>query len=340
MGEKNSQSKEPFFEDIIKKTKTGITIPKQLREELFESDKEYYFRLKVPQERDKLILKILTKAQADEISKTLNERGNKKEKSAKKDGKGEKEVKTGKEATSSDLKDEEESRDIRWGEIFVYDFEAKKKVQPVLESAFEKFSEEPINFDDAMGRVKYALVSYLKASKSENAKLYYAVIRFLIKIIERFDQPDLIDWIYQKVIPHIESKFIYELALFDLIEICLKRGKTDIAEVYVKEVLEDIKEYPLSELYNIMSSFTQLVKKLKMFKVQGIFNLISDELLSYNDKITNIDYKIQIIEMLEDLGYIEKAYSLADALLKDMHPESVKIADLREIKKRLENKPI
>jgi hypothetical protein len=108
----------------------------------------------------------------------------------------------------------------------------------------------------------------------------------------------------------------------------------------VKEVLEDINEYPLSELYNIMSSLSQLVKKLKGFNAPEISALVKDELIKYNEEITNTDYKIQIIEMLEDLKYIEQAYSLADTLLKELHPESVKIADLRKIKKRLSNKPL
>ena len=68
-----------------------------------------------------------------------------------------------------------------------------------------------------MGRVKYALVSFLSSTKTENAKLYYAVERFLIDIIKKFNQPNLIEWIFEKIIQNIESKFLYELALLDLI---------------------------------------------------------------------------------------------------------------------------
>jgi hypothetical protein len=335
MGEKNNNNKDPYFEDIVKKTKTGLTIPKELRDELFEADKDYYFRLTVPQEKDRLILEILTESQAEEAIKEQKSSQKKKETLKKGTKRKDKDAKK-----SLDSKSKQKQKDIPWGEVFVYDFEAKKKVQPILESAFEKFSQEPLNFDDAMGRVKYALVSYLSASKSENAKLYYAIIKFLIIIIEQYDQSQLIEWIYEKVIPHIESKFMYELALFDLIQISFKMEKVENAESYVEKVLGDIKEYPLSELYNIMSSLSQLVKKLKRFKSQRTFNMIKDELLKYNEEITNTDYKIQIIEMLEDLGFIEKAYSLADNLLKELHPESIKIDDLRKIKKRLGNKPI
>ena len=65
--EENQNSKkpteEPFFEDLVKKTKTGITFPKNLREALFEEDAEIFFKLVVPQEKDKIILEILSNDQ-------------------------------------------------------------------------------------------------------------------------------------------------------------------------------------------------------------------------------------------------------------------------------------
>ena len=54
--ERDKNSKEElFFEDVVRKTKTGITFPKILREELFEEDKDIFFRLIVPKEKDKII---------------------------------------------------------------------------------------------------------------------------------------------------------------------------------------------------------------------------------------------------------------------------------------------
>ncbi len=327
MAEKNNKE-DLYFEEVIKKTKTGITIPKALRDDLFEEEKDYYFRLKVPLEKNKIILEIITEEQADKVSEKIKVQKAAGKKSPKKGKKGEK---TPKEQV------------INWGDIFLYDFEAKEKVKPILESAFEKFAQKPINFDDAMGRIKYALVSYLKSSKSENSKLYYAIIRFLIRVIEMFDQPNLIGWVSDKVAPHIESKFLYELALLDLIEICLKMKKMEQTEIFVKQVLADIREYPISEIYNIMSSLNQLVKRLKKNKkleTQAIFTIVRDDLIEFEGKVTGTDYKIQLIELLEDLGFIEKAYNITDILLKDLPSESMRIDDVRAIKKRLASKPI
>ena len=57
-----------FYESIVKKTKTGITLPKELRDELFGSDEEVFFKLIVPNEKDKIILKILSKEESEKVT--------------------------------------------------------------------------------------------------------------------------------------------------------------------------------------------------------------------------------------------------------------------------------
>ncbi|TXT66968.1 MAG: hypothetical protein BAJALOKI1v1_220001 [Promethearchaeota archaeon] len=228
----------------------------------------------------------------------------------------------------------------RWSHYFVYEFENKDKIQPILDSAFHKFAETPINKDDAMGRIKYALISYLTSTKTENAKLYYAIIRFLIDIIDYFHQEDLIDWIHDKVIPNIESKFLYELALLDLVEICVKLDKIERAQLYIKEIISNIASYPSSEQYNIMNSLTQLVKRVKYVQIPSLLEIVKKGLLECEEKTNEITHKIQIIELLEDLHYIEEAFSRVVKLLKEIPQDSVKIEDLRKIKKRLSKKPL
>ena len=181
----NKQEEKPFFEEIIKKTKTGITFPKTLRDEFFEEDKDIFFRLVIPHEKDKIVLEFLSQEEAKKLSEKLKAKRPK---------------------VASSTKSPEEKIPITskinvgpspaWGEYFVYDFEAKAKIIPILESAFYKFAETPLNLEDAMGRIKYALVSFLSSTKTENAKLYFAVEKFLIDIIEKFNQPNLLDSIF------------------------------------------------------------------------------------------------------------------------------------------------
>ncbi|MFW9828479.1 MAG: hypothetical protein ACFFEY_12885 [Candidatus Thorarchaeota archaeon] len=330
MEEKQNTKKpteEPFFEDLVKKTKTGITFPKNLRETLFDEDAEIFFKLVVPQEKDKIILEILSNDQVKELSETL------KAKKPKISTSSEDRVKIS--ATKS------VGLSPAWGEYFVYDFDARDNIQPILESAFYKFAEKPLNLEDAMGRVKYALVSFLSSTKTENAKLYFAVEKFLIDIIDKFDQPNLLDWIFEKIIPNIDSKFLYEQALLELVEASLRFKRWEKAELYIFYVLKNIDSYTKSEMYNIMNSFKQLVKKVKYIeRSDKIDILLKEKLLEYGKELEDVDYKIQIVEFLEDLQYIELAYDLAKKIQLDLPPESMKVEDIRKLVRRLHITPI
>lgn len=316
-----------FFEEIVKKTKTGITFPKYLRENLFEEEKEIFFKMVVPKKKDKIVLEILSEKQVKEF---LEEKKVKKPRSA------------DLQAKKKPLKSKKSIGPTpNWGKYFVYEFESKDRVLPILESAFYKFAETPINLEDAMGRVKYALISFLSSTKTENAKLYYAIERFLIDVISQFNQPNLIDWIFEKIVPNIESKFLYELAVLDLVEISLKFERWEKAELYIFHVLKNIDEYPKSEMYNIMNSFKQLVKKVKYVeRSDKIDILLKEKLLEYGKGVEDIDYKIQIVEFLEDLKYVEIAYDLAKKIQLSLPPESMKLEKIRQLVRRLHSAPV
>jgi len=320
-----------FFDDVIKKTKTGITFPKELRDALFSEDEEVFFKIIVPNEKNKIILEFLSEEEAKVQLVKSKER----------------KPKTSKLVQSKIVeKKGVEKVGPNWGEYFVYDFKNREKVEPILESAFYKFAETPTNLEDAMGRIKYALVSFLTATKTENAKLYFSVIKLLIDVAERFNQPNLIDWIFDKIVPNIESKFLYEQALLELLEISLKIKRYEKAELFLFYILKNIDDYPRSELYNIFNSFNQLVKKIRYIdRTEKIDILLKEKLLEYGSGIDDNDYKIQIVEFLEDLKYIELAYKLAKDIQKGLPPDSLKIETIRAIVKRLyvtpisENKP-
>jgi hypothetical protein len=323
--EKNSNH-DVFYEEIIKKTKTGITFPKKLREVLFDPQKDIFFKLTVPKEKNKIILDILSDDEAK------NQSISSKIKPVKASS-----TKISKKMTVPD------SLSPNWAQYFIYDFKNQDKVKPILESAFYKFTESPINLEDAMGRVKYALISFLTNISTENSKLYYSVIRFLIDIIEKFDQPNLLDWIFEKIIPNIRSKFLYELALLDLLEASLKAKRWEKAELYIFYVLKNIDEYPKSEMYNIMNSFKQLVKTLKnVERSQKIDLLLKEKLMEFWETLISddIDYKIQLVEFLEDLKYIELAYKLAKDTQKGLPSESVRVDEIRKLVRRLYAAPI
>ncbi|HUW89091.1 MAG TPA: hypothetical protein VMV43_01080, partial [Candidatus Nanopelagicaceae bacterium] len=181
----------------------------------------------------------------------------------------------------------------------------------------------------------------LSGTKTENAKLYFSIIKLLIDIIERFDQPNLIDWIFDKIVPNMESKFLYEQALLELLEVSLKIKRYEKAELFIFYVLKNIDDYPRAELYNIFNSFKQLIKKVRYIeRTEKIDLLLKEKLMEYGGGVEDNDYKIQIVEFLEDLNYIELAYSLAKTIQKSLPPDSVKVAEIRKIVKRLYTAPI
>ena len=327
MEEEKKSENAPFFEDIVKKTKTGVTFPRNLRDQLFEEDAEVFFRMVVPQEKDKIILELLSDEQVKELSEKLKTRKPRDTtvKTTQKAGKGTKST----QITPA------------WGEYFVYEFEAKDKLLPILESAFYKFAETPINLEDAMGRVKYALVSFLSSTKTENAKLYFAIEKFLIDVIDKFNQPNLLDWIFEKIIPNIESKFLYEQALLALVETSLKFRRWDKAELYIFYVLKNIDNYSKSEMYNVMNSFKMLVKSVKWSeRTDKIDVLLKEKLLEYEAGMEDINYRIQIIEFFEDLKYIELAYERAKKIQMSLPPDSIKIEEVRKLVRRLHITPV
>ena len=327
MADNEDSEEDVFFEDIVKKTKTGITFPKDLRDAMFNEDNDVYFRLKVPKDQSKIILELISEADAKSHTKISTVDTNKQTK-IKAKIKGEK------------VKSEAELAP-NWADYFVYDFKSREKVKPILESAFYKFAETPTNLEDAMGRVKYALVSFLSSTKTENAKLYFSVIKFLIDVIEKYELSNLIEWIFEKIVPNIDSKFLYEQALLELIEISLKTKRFEKAELFIFYILKNIDDYPKAELYNIFNSFKELVKRVKHIeRTEKIDTLLKEKLLEYGEGVIDTDYKIQIVEFLEDLNYIEFAYKLAKEIQKGLPAESIKVQEIRKIIKRLYTTPI
>ncbi|MFX1256827.1 MAG: hypothetical protein ACFFAN_03130 [Promethearchaeota archaeon] len=316
-----------FFEDIIKKTKTGITFPKQLREDLFRENEEIYFRMVIPKEKNKIILEILSEEQAKLFSDKI-----KAEKSK---------ISRMHQKKTPKVEKERLRLTPNWGDYFVYDFEAKEKVKPILESAFYKFAEKPVNLEDAMGRVKYTLISFLSSTKTENAKLYFSILKFLIDIIEKFALPNLIEWIYEKLIPNIESKFLYELALLELISCSINIKKLNKSELFIEKILDNIDNYPKSEFYNIMNSFKQLVNKVQNLQITSKSKiLIKEKIVKYIRELSDDNYKIQLIELLENLKFIEVAYNLAKEIQMNLPPDSILLEEIRRLVRRLKEKPI
>ncbi len=326
------REEEEKLEEIVNLKKTGgITIPKHIREEMFsESVENVFFKLVVPKERDKIILEIVPEQEAKKLSEELSAKRKIQRKSAPRP-----------KGVKSPGKKKPVGPQPDFSKYFLYDFEAQEKLRPILESAFYKFAETPVNLEDAMGRIKYGLVSYLGSSNVENSKIYFSIVNFLCDVIEQFNQPNLIEWMNDKIINNIKSKFLYEQALLSLVAISIQMKRFEKGIDFSKKILENIDTYPKSELYNIMNSFENLVKVVSKDRSDlKIIEIVKEKLMEYLEGIEDIDYKIQIVEMLEELRFIEEAYNIANNILMSLPPESSRIEFIREIVKRLHVKPI
>ena len=62
--------------------------------------------------------------------------------------------------------------------------------------------------------------------------------------------------------------------------------------------------------------------------------------MEYGEGVEDADYKIQIVEFLEDLNYIELAYSLAKKIQLSLPQDSLRLEDIRKIVRRLHSTPI
>ena len=85
MADNQNPDDEIFFEDIVKKTQTGVTLPKNLRDILFKENADIYFRLVIPKEKDKIILEILSPEKSSVMSLTLWETSRKQKDHMRKD---------------------------------------------------------------------------------------------------------------------------------------------------------------------------------------------------------------------------------------------------------------
>ncbi|TFG24202.1 MAG: hypothetical protein EU532_12800, partial [Promethearchaeota archaeon] len=77
-------------------------------------------------EKNKIILEIVSEEEAKNFSEKLKTKKPKQEKDA--------------QERKISKKTEKTALSPNWGEYFVYDFDAKEKIKPILESAFYKFT--------------------------------------------------------------------------------------------------------------------------------------------------------------------------------------------------------
>lgn len=304
----------------IKMNKTGFTLPKAFRENLhpdqdfFLVQKGYELHFYMINEEDIPNLDLVKK------KKQKSGKGKRKGKSAKKP----------------------EGPQPEWGKYFLFEFEENNKVQEILDSAFKKFAFIPPNIQEGMDIIKYILVSFIKSSRMNDARLRQTVLFFLCDIVEKFDLPNLVDFIKEKIVNEIKSRYLYQLALNQLAYTSFKTKRYEKAQEFILASMKDIEKYTESETYAIMDSFKNLVVKLTRnvgFLIpQDQLLPIRDSLKEYLVKMEDKDYKIQIVDLLDRMGFTDEAYNIAEEILNSLPEESTSREEIKEIMKDLSSK--
>ncbi|MHA1728060.1 MAG: hypothetical protein ACTSWY_04950 [Promethearchaeota archaeon] len=308
----------------ITRSKTGFTLPKEIRDNIIPykqdcalvvKDNKLIFYMINPEDKQKLKL-------VKESRKLRNLKNKKK----------------GRQKNSIP-----EGPQPEWGSYFLFEFENNNKIQEVLTTAFEKFATEPPNLEEGMNIVKYSLVSFL-TTRMNNARLRQAIIFFLCDVIEKFGQPNLIDFINEKIVGEIKSKFLYQLSLNQLAFTAFKVKRYEKAQEFIELCIKDIKKYNQSEMYAIMDSFKNCVVKLTKdidFLIPQEYLLpIRNSLREYLDIMDDSDYKLQIVDLLARMQFIDEANNIAEDILKKLPEESPSRDEVKDLIKRLATKSV
>ncbi len=329
--------KDPVY--LVRITKAGgFTIPKEIRDNYEDKTP---FALSV--QGNKLIFQKVAEADIEKLNLIKGGGGG---------GSGS----TEKKKSSSEKKAETPAKEGGFdpSSYLVYEFDNSDKVLKALELAWKYYEEEDI--EQAFNYVKVAIVKYVNGKKVNDARLYFSVILFLCDVITKLNKPNLIEYIRDNLIKNIESKVLKEQSLAKMVAVSIQVGRVDKARDFVQMILDNIKMYRKDELFFIMDSLKQLVRSIRNFKdvPKDVFSNVRDRLLEYANGITiqepgkepvkwdpfDVDYKIQIIDLLEQIRFTEDAFNLADQTKKSLPEDHIRAEEIRKLVNRLRTKPI
>ncbi|MHA1111060.1 MAG: hypothetical protein ACTSRE_08145 [Promethearchaeota archaeon] len=311
---------------LIKRNKTGFTLPKEIRDHIH------------PQQNFALVV------EGHELAfYMINEEDIPKLRLARKKVEPKVKGKRGKRG-----KKKKEGPEPDFPRYFHFELEDQNSIQDALESAFYKFTETPPAVGDAMNIVIYVLTSFIKNHKMNDSRLRQTVIFFLCHIIEQFNQPQLIDFCQREILDEIKSAYLNQICLNQLAYTSFIMEKPEKADEFITTCIDIISKYDVGEMYAIMDSFKHLIHTLTPIQGKQIskeeLGHVKSALDQYVDKLEDIDYQIQFIELLERMDYSDEAYDKAKFFMDKIDSENPaatsSIDQFKEIRRRIGKKPI
>src|SRR5271157_4356815 len=300
---------------VISLSKAGsVTIPKDIRESLKLDPGK---KLKFTWDREnKLLFEIAPDNEIIEIEQAIEAE---KEKKAKKT-----EKKAGKKGKVA-------GPEFDFGKYLGHEFEGSNKLQPVLEKSFDQFKLDPPNIEEGLKYVKFALLSLTGDNNIVNSKLRYTIGNYLCDVVEKFNLPMLLDFLYDNIIKDIKSKFLFEQGLVQL-AVTSSRKRQEKVKAILEQILHNIDEYPAVEMYNVINSFELLSKRMAEAEFTPEFKeILRDKIIEKIPLMQDKDYKLQAIRQIAKLRYFDEAIQVAQDILDKLGEEESWGDELREL---------
>ncbi|MHA1733464.1 MAG: AbrB/MazE/SpoVT family DNA-binding domain-containing protein [Promethearchaeota archaeon] len=312
----------------MKKT-GGITIPKDLRDSMGLDEKTEF---KLTAKGGQLVLEVLTPDEALKLRDELKV----KSKAAPRRTSGSR-AGSGRRGGAR----KPSGPEFEAGKYIAYEFPNKDKLLQVLEKSYGYFKEPNPDIEECVRLVEIGIKAYSTGNRIENSRLRYSVVLFICDMIVKFNLPNLIDFA-TRVVDGMKSRFLYEQALSHL-AVTVKNARPERTLEFIGKILENIEKYDeSSEMYALVHSLESVVKDFVRAGFSEEFLSPLREFLSRKLESEHMDkdYKLQVVDMLERMHFIEDALRVAQGLLGSTDPEAPGYEEIKEIVKRLEEKPI
>ena len=313
-------SQEPMV-IVIGLSKAGsLTVPKEVRDALkLDPGKKFKFTW---DRANKLLFEIVPDNEIIEIEQQIE---------------AEKEKKAKKTEAKKPKKGKAIGPEFEFGKYLGYEFDGSAKLQPILEKSFDQFRLEPPNIEEGLKYVKFAIISLTGENNIVNSKLRFTLVNFLCDVVEKFNQPFLLDYTAQNVLKDIKSKFLFEQSLVQ-IAVTSFRKRPEKVPALIQMILKNIDDYPAVEIYNVINSFELLSKRMSEAKfAPEITKCLRDKIMDKIPLMSDRDYKMQAIRQLSRLRYFEDAIKVCKDIIAGVTENESGIGEVQELLKEVED---
>ena len=330
--------------DIIRLSKSGsITIPKKIRENLEENTNFAFW-----QEDNRFIFQILDEQEFQKIkaAQALSKEARIKRSS----------TTTKRKTTHQKTKKNVSGPEPELTKYFPFQIANAELIKDGMENTFYILMEKPPEIEQSIERLKYIILNYSNGNKTNDSRLRNSIIILINDVIKKNTDPtlyQLLNFAYDKIIPHITSSYLKDQSLVHLFlssATVKNESISDLSEKILNDLFCNLENY--QENYAIMQGFKIIVRSIKkegLILSDALKFRIRDEIRKFIDGFStdeiehpplSTDLTLEMIDLLKDLHLIVDANKWIEELLQNLPPEDMFIERVREKLKELRAIPL